>query len=640
MLGDNPQKQKSTLKSIRKRWKTVTFTEPTYVDYSDIDYSTDEEDIEELFGDAAQAQAQDGDRDEDEDRQQQQKQQDQDSKDEQRLLEEQASSDDELVDERAKVEPLKTQSAKTEVKEEVQEVKVESQKDDDDDEVETRDSTELLGGGVGMVGRTRNGKIRNTDSFFKDETVETKKITLTPNLLRDDGAARPSTDSIVAKDSKARPSLENKMEKEFVSDKDSKKNKKEKEKKEKDKKPSAIRSFFSRKDKKRISEDDEESVGKRSMDVMSEPRESEDPMADDQEKPHRTPSKLQKQQPRTEPTATRKNSTGSSQSKKSPEIGNSLSESRTNNVSNVPPSTMRIVDPETKETREVPSHQQQSTRDAAQREEKPASANNMASRTIGSTNNAPTQNLSQARSRMDLEDSDSSDAAEALLAETPPSQAPASTVAALGEKEVGLRPHVPGAFPDSHQSPAETPTRRGLSPDAPKDRLSESPVEVSPISRSDQSHPPGLVADAAPSPSPDASPSPDFVGADEGIKAEDDDVQQQTSWNDTKLRAFFDEGKHVRDLLAVVYDTSDVEPADSNAGSLFREQNAKLAEITTVSHNPHLLLLIPSISWPGANIGNSNLITCLVTGLLESNVCEAPCNDGIISVQPYIHVSS
>ena len=30
--------------------------------------------------------------------------------------------------------------------------------------------------------------MRNTDSFFKDENTETRKITLTPNLLRDDSS--------------------------------------------------------------------------------------------------------------------------------------------------------------------------------------------------------------------------------------------------------------------------------------------------------------------------------------------------------------------------------------------------------------------------------------------------------------------
>lgn len=31
--------------------------------------------------------------------------------------------------------------------------------------------------------------MRNTDSFFKDDSVETKKISLTPNLLRDEGGS-------------------------------------------------------------------------------------------------------------------------------------------------------------------------------------------------------------------------------------------------------------------------------------------------------------------------------------------------------------------------------------------------------------------------------------------------------------------
>lgn len=39
-----------------------------------------------------------------------------------------------------------------------------------------------------MNGKSRKGTVRNTDSFFKDDSVETRKITLTPNLLRDDSS--------------------------------------------------------------------------------------------------------------------------------------------------------------------------------------------------------------------------------------------------------------------------------------------------------------------------------------------------------------------------------------------------------------------------------------------------------------------
>ena len=43
----------------------------------------------------------------------------------------------------------------------------------------------------GTSSRSRKGTVRNTDSFFKDESVETRKINLTPSLLRDDSNAPP-----------------------------------------------------------------------------------------------------------------------------------------------------------------------------------------------------------------------------------------------------------------------------------------------------------------------------------------------------------------------------------------------------------------------------------------------------------------
>lgn len=38
----------------------------------------------------------------------------------------------------------------------------------------------------GSTNKSRKGTVRNTDSFFKDDSVETRKINLTPSLLRDD----------------------------------------------------------------------------------------------------------------------------------------------------------------------------------------------------------------------------------------------------------------------------------------------------------------------------------------------------------------------------------------------------------------------------------------------------------------------
>lgn len=62
MLGDNPEKSKNPLKKAmrRRNAKTVTFTAPTYVEASDVDYSTDEEEGEQgYFDDSSEASSRD-----------------------------------------------------------------------------------------------------------------------------------------------------------------------------------------------------------------------------------------------------------------------------------------------------------------------------------------------------------------------------------------------------------------------------------------------------------------------------------------------------------------------------------------------------------------------------------------------------
>lgn len=48
--------------------------------------------------------------------------------------------------------------------------------------------------------RSRKGTVRNTDSFFKDDSVETRKINLTPSLLRDDDSSGSTVKSVEAKE--------------------------------------------------------------------------------------------------------------------------------------------------------------------------------------------------------------------------------------------------------------------------------------------------------------------------------------------------------------------------------------------------------------------------------------------------------
>jgi hypothetical protein len=219
MLGDQAEKSKNPLKkAIRRRnAKTVTFTAPTYVEASDIDYSTDEEGGEGDYYGQNGEQEQNGDR------------------------QEPAAEEEEV----ATVEPLKPRSEIREVRSDSVEPEAKVSTD------AARTSDEIFEGK--LESKSRNGTVRNTDSFFKDDTVETRKITLTPNLLRDDSSTstRTSNDS---KELKQRPSLD-RLEKDPPEKGKDKKDRKDK--KEKDKKPGMLSGLFKRKEKKsKIVEDD------------------------------------------------------------------------------------------------------------------------------------------------------------------------------------------------------------------------------------------------------------------------------------------------------------------------------------------------------------------------------------------------
>ncbi|EGR50153.1 uncharacterized protein TRIREDRAFT_105432 [Trichoderma reesei QM6a] len=530
MLTDQqPPKQKSGFSIGIKKKATVVFTEPTYFDYSDHDYSSEEEDADEASEPVKQKkQAPSGD-------------------------------DEDATDESARVEPLKPNKPKT--------AKPLEQTQDD-----SSDDEDLRGGSLEIVEKrdgpsiSRNGNIRNTDSFFKDETTETKKITLTPNLLRDDGP-RESTDSMSS--GKPRTSLD-RFEKELMSDKDRKKSK-DKDRRDKDKKPGGLRGFFSRKDKKQSPDDRPE----------GESRDSEERHSEDQSSPEkpRQPAKLHKQQARVEPTVNNKAPQASTV-----ELASYLAESRINDVSNVPPPSMRIVNPETNETQEVPSHQPPRGRPSLET-------------TSPTTRRGPEVAISprsatapRALNHLDLSDSEESDDGDAILDRMPQpnSSTPIRTTKAPQDEEVE-EPIIPGSFPDGNPSAAADQSPVSQPTPAQSGARSHS---VSPVSPVTSSEPPALMVDTS-SPddrSPSASPSPELTqSAEDRSKSSSSSTgSKEQTWDDMKLHAFFNEPDHVRDLLVVVYDKTDVVPASSDhpvVGGLFREQNAKLAEITTQLDN-------------------------------------------------------
>lgn len=555
MLGDTAEKTKNTIKTAmrRRKTKTVAFAAPTYVDYSDHDVSSDEgEDGEDVQQQSQTQQAQ--------------------------AKRQQSAEDDMEEDESAKVEPLKPRAQQ-------KLTKVDSAASDGSGSGDAVTATDDPRGSEDMFENrteriTKNGTVRNTDSFFRDETIETKKISLTPGLLRDDTEPRGSNSSD-SKEVRQRPSLD-RFEKELVSDKE----KSKEDKKRKDKKPSAIRSFFSRKDKKKSADDDDESFGKRSMDVGGEYAEDEAQEVDSPDKgagPQRNTSKLQKPQPRMDMSPTRK---------------------QPNNVANAPPASLRMVEPEPAEPEEIDEV----------KDDKPKST---IAKILHTDSEPEPPKVTKAKSRVELDDFDSSQ-------EEDNTAAPAATPAAPARQaptpdELKLRPTLPGAFPDSY---IETPAAQRLDPlEVPQggagDHNQVDSAGVSPLN-----NPPALLRDTSSQEdrsSPISSPSPDLDDTDAHTHRNQDSTATTAStattltWNDASLRAFFDSGSDIRDMLVVVNDTTDVPPAGPDhpmVSGLFREQNAKLAEITTVSRAP--LCLKSDIVANQLLI--SNLTTCLVIG--------------------------
>ena len=185
MLGDNPERSKNPLiKAIRRRnTKTVQFSAPTYVEASDVEYSSEEEEEGEgeYFGQGPQDEAVDG------------QDQERDSSIEgNTIIEPLQSSGQPAIDPQAAIDPRVDAPAQTNVAEKDQ---------------PSEDAVETNGMCMGLIAlveiltiadenalaKSRKGTLRNTDSFFKDDNVETRKINLTPSLLRDDSSSTLTT---------------------------------------------------------------------------------------------------------------------------------------------------------------------------------------------------------------------------------------------------------------------------------------------------------------------------------------------------------------------------------------------------------------------------------------------------------------
>lgn len=543
MLGDTAEKSKNPLKKAmrRRNAKTVQFAPPTYVEASDYDYSSDEGDGE-LFGGPAPKQLQ---------------------------QQEEASQQDRTEQEEGlKVQPLKVNGARKEGQ---------SEGDGRGSSDDARREGEKHRGSEDDFDRpldpkvSRNGTLRNTDSFFKDENTETRKITLTPNLLRDDS----STSTTGSRE--RGPSLES-LEKNGFGDKA------KEDKKKKEKKSGMLSGLFKRKDKKSKGGPDsmDSDIEKPEEVDRSSPQSkpSEDSIersSGEQTGPVRQPSKGKLQKPN------RSRDDSPQQTKGILKTESSMEEQYdgADTTSAQPSASMRLVSPDQEGTIRP------STADASNANN-PGSRNPFSAAMKSQTNTDPKpEKVKQAKQRIQLDDFDSDDDSNDPFADpdaqpkTMQSQQPEAT-GRLSESPVHVtaadaqpsqkdvtqeREHEsdprqpPGLTTDNSSQETSSPVATPTPDDSPMQTVSENTV----LSTSQQDH----ESSAAPQHSsnnstsvpPPNRPAPTLdTNKSEISPPVSSESTMLPAWSDASLRAYLDDGSDIRDMLVVVNDTTGVIP--------------------------------------------------------------------------------
>ena len=128
--------------------------------------------------------------------------------------------------------------------------------------------------------------------------------------------------------------------------------------------------------------------------------------------------------------------------------------------------------------------------------------------------------------------------------------------------------------------------------EAANDRLSESPIQVSPIH---PVNPPALAGDTSsqeePSMSMSTSSTPELVEVPHEESTQEERTPTSTiqsshstpTWSDASLRTYLEDDTNIRDLLVVVHDKSDVKPVGPDhpvVKNLCKEENRRLGEMS------------------------------------------------------------
>ncbi|KAF2199213.1 hypothetical protein GQ43DRAFT_125912 [Delitschia confertaspora ATCC 74209] len=584
MLGDMAEKSKNPLKkAIRRRnAKTVHFDDPTntYVEASDYDYSSDEENgEEELFGGADPNQAQ---------------------------IDSNADNSEPEPDEDLKVQPLKVNGAKKDTKADSTEEERDQNLDDESSKngEKARSSDEMVDGPLDPK-YSRNGTMRNTDSFFKDDNAETRKIILTPSLLRDDS----STSTTGSRE--RGPSLES-LEKNGFADKV------KDDRKKKEKKPGMLSGLFKRKEKKpkgagggldSIDSDAEkvsEEFGRHSP-------QSERPSTDmdPSQSPQRQPSKgkLQKPQRTRDTSPSKKGPETDSPEPLATQDGTPRDVSRGRPLGPDTKATMRLVSPEGERPAESSLDERVKSPEGLRNRSNSAASKQTSSNILNRQPNereARPEKVKKAKERVQLDDFDSpveeqdDPFADPSAEQKKPSQQPDSEPTGrlsespiqisksdaqppesvnTGDKDQVSDPHQPpGLTGDTSSqdttSPVATPPREqsptSHAPNKPSIDVSRPIGSLSPttsLTPASTARPPSR---SAPVPAKIVTSLPEVISP------------SLPAWSDASLRSYLDDGSEIRDMLVVINDTTGVTPAGPEhpiMAGLFAEERKTMAQL-------------------------------------------------------------
>lgn len=531
MLGDNPEKSKNPLKKAmrRRNAKTVQFSAPTYYEPSDYGWS-DEEDMEDSQLESYENGAVDAGHGQDQ----------------------QTTS----LDQKTREEPGATVNGNHLVPNEEQ-----LEDDEPTSPIKVGPDPQMTENQPAeTISRSRKGVVRNTDSFFKDDTVETKKISLTPRLLRGDSDSTASTEQ----EPKQRPSLDT-FDKVLAATEKPKEEKKKKEKK------GMLSGLFKKKDKSaksaRSEQDDNEKTSEELSRNSTQSKDSMESLSRSDTGPERKPSKLQKQPP----------------SLLSPK--NSPTESRAptrdfpSAVQGTQPPAPLGAPPAPPTIQQVNSETEEKHVTLQTEAEPPMSRNRFPSLSEKRSNAPPTVStvkvvspdrdelesagrVNQSKStkeRFTLDDSDSEDDSTPKAMSREQLHGAVSPLSDSLERQRSLDSPVPISPADPHfMSDDETGSRRKHDPQARSSPF----AETTPI----ESETTGSTAKTSPS-----------------IATHTPSTSRSTpTWSDASLRTYMDNSQDIKDLLIIVHDKSNIAPVGPDhplMSNLFSNERNKLADM-------------------------------------------------------------